>query len=150
MATIDYRYDESGLENVVLKGLTVQTADDGEETLTIPRINLLHQVLVEVVAGKHGRLTARELRFLRTEMELTQAQLAELVHRDVQSIGRWERGEHPIDATAETVVRALALEQVTPDRPTIKEVSGWTVLDPSDEPYLIDARDPEHYQPIAA
>lgn len=150
MTTDEYRYDECGLENVVLKGLRIQTADDGEETVTIPRINLLHRLLVEAVAEKHGRLTPKELRFLRTEMEMTQGQLAELVHRDVQSIGRWERGETPIDSAAETLIRALALEQVVTERPTIRDVSGWTVLEPSDEPYMIDARDPEHYQRMAA
>ena len=150
MKIVDYRYDECGLDNVILKDLTVQTADDGEETVTVPYIGVLHRVLTIAVATKESSLQPKELRFLRTEMGLTQAQLAQSVGRDVQAIGRWERGENPIDSSAEIVVRAMALQHVMEDLPKIETMATWTIPAAIDEPFVIDARDPEHYQRLAA
>ena len=36
MTSIDYRYDECGLDNVILSGLTVVKDDDGDDVITIP------------------------------------------------------------------------------------------------------------------
>jgi len=57
-------------------------------------------------------MSGKELRFLRTEMGMTQAELGQLLHRDAQTIARWEKGEIPIDGNADTVVRKLAAEKL--------------------------------------
>jgi transcriptional regulator with XRE-family HTH domain len=57
-------------------------------------------------------MTGPELRFIRTEMGMTQAELAKVVHHDAQSVGRWERNEFPIDQTAEALIRLLAIEKL--------------------------------------
>jgi len=49
---------------------------------------------------------------LRTEMGMTQAELAQLLHRDTQTVGRWERGEVALDATPDIVIRQLAAEKL--------------------------------------
>ncbi len=67
---IDHRYDECGLDNVILKGLPVVVDDDGEEVITIPNVNMLHRVLAATVASKETGLQPKELRFLRTELGL--------------------------------------------------------------------------------
>jgi len=149
--SIDYRYDACGIDNVVLKGLPLVTDDEGEEVITIPNINLLHRVLTAQVASKETGLQPKELRFLRTQMELTQAQLAELVGRDVQTIGRWERGEHPIDKSAEIVIRAHALECARTGNPLrVDELARRTMSVAGQPPFMIDASDPDNYRPLAA
>jgi DNA-binding transcriptional regulator YiaG len=151
MTTIDYRYDACGLDNVILKGLRVLQADDGEHVVTIQNIGLLHRVLTAAVASKEGGLQPKELRFLRTEMGLTQAQLAGIVGKDVQAVGRWERGENPIDTSAEIVIRARALQHVTSTPlPPMEELAKWTIKIANERPFMIDAADPAHYQPLAA
>jgi transcriptional regulator with XRE-family HTH domain len=50
-------------------------------------------------------MTGKELRFLRTEMGMTQAELAKIVHREPLTISRWERSEDEIDSNAEVLVR---------------------------------------------
>jgi DNA-binding transcriptional regulator YiaG len=150
MTIIDYRYDACGLDNVILKGLRVLQADDGENVITIPNIGLLHRVLTVAVASKDGGLQPKELRFLRSEMGLTQAQLAALVGKEVQAIGRWERDENPIDTSAEIVVRARALQHATQELPPMEDMSKWTLKTAIERPFFIDATDPDHYQPLAA
>jgi DNA-binding XRE family transcriptional regulator len=55
--------------------------------------------------GREAGMTGPELRFIRTEMGMTQAELAKVVHHDAQSIGRWERSEFAIDQTAEALIK---------------------------------------------
>lgn len=151
MTIIDYRYDECGLDNVVLKDLPVLLDDEGNASVTIPHVNALHRLLTSMVATKPSGLQPREIRFLRTEMELTQAQLAALVGKDVQTIGRWERGETPIERSAEIVIRARVLQaNGTEALPPMEKLSEWTLASPSMPPFMIDASNPADYQPIAA
>lgn len=107
-----YHYTESGLDNVYIMGVPIEVDDGGESTVTIASINQLHKVIaLGIVNHEHG-MNGAELRFIRTEMGLSQAQLAKIVHRDGQTIGRWERGEIEIDETAETIIRLLAIERL--------------------------------------
>ncbi|WP_417487739.1 helix-turn-helix domain-containing protein [Maricaulis sp.] len=142
---IDYRYDECGLDNVILEGFPIQTDDAGDEVITIPNVNLLHQVLVYAVANKEGGLTPKEIRFLRSEMGMSQAQLAKLIGRDGQTIGRWERGDTNIDQTAEIVLRLKAIEFTGREGVTIDEIASRTVYSAVQQPILIDAADPANY-----
>lgn len=147
MTRIDYRYDECGLDNVILKNLKVLTDDDGEDVITIPNVGLLHHVLMMEIASKESGMQPNELRFVRTEFGLTQAELAALVGRDVQTIGRWERGEHPMDKAAEIVIRAKVLETM---ESTLKmeDLARRTLASASQPPFLIDACNPAEYKPI--
>ena len=145
---IDYRYDECGLDNVILKDLAVCIDDDGDEVVTIPNVNILHQILLAQVAGKESGLLPKEIRFLRTEMGLTQAQLGQLVGRDGQSVGRWERGEAPIEQAHEMIVRQAALEHAEQAVTSMMELASRTTPAASERPYLIDASDPERYRAL--
>jgi len=147
---IDYRYDECGLDNVILKDFRIVTDDAGEEVVMIPNIGLLHRVLARAVASKESGLQPKEIRFLRTELGMTQAELAAIVGRDTQTIGRWERGESPVEQTAEMVIRKHALEHAEGDDGlTMEALSRLTVQSATNKPFLIDASDPAHYK-IAA
>lgn len=107
-----HHYTECGLGNVFIDGLETFRDDDGDEVITIPAVNELHKVIaLGIVSHEHG-MSGEELRFLRTEMGLTQAELGSLVHHDKQSVGRWERGEFEVDGAAETIIRRLAIEML--------------------------------------
>ncbi|OUD09053.1 hypothetical protein BVC71_10085 [Marivivens niveibacter] len=107
-----YHYIECGLDNVFIDGLTPIIDDEGDEVITIHHIAGLHAEIARGIVGKNGKMTGKELRFLRTEMGYTQAQLAETVNSTGLTLGRWERSEHPIDANAETVIRRIAGEKL--------------------------------------
>lgn len=147
---VDYHYDECGLENVVLKDFPVIVDDAGEEVISIPNVNRLHQVLVRAVASKSVGLQPSEIRFLRTEMGMSQAELAKIVGKDTQTIGRWERGETEIDKPAEIVIRLRAFEFIGGADFGIEEIAQRTVNSAVHPPILIDAHDPNDYRPIAA
>jgi hypothetical protein len=148
----DYRYDISGLDNVMLVGLDLGEDDDGDPVVTIKNVNLLHRAIVHALATKPCAMTGKELRFARTELGLTQAALCDLIHVDIQKIGRWERGEYPLDTTAEIVIRILMLQHVSDAEtlPAIDVISGWVGTADSGQALHIDASDPDHWRPIAA
>ncbi len=113
--TARYHYTACGLDNVYIEGVEIVRDDHGEEVVKIPRIGVLHRLIAKALIDKRGPLDGRELRFLRTEMGMTQAGLAEILHVDAQTVGRWERGETPTQATADTLVRKLAAERLDID-----------------------------------
>ena len=150
MTTVDYRYDECGLDNVILQGLHTQVDDAGETTVKIAKVNMLHRVLTHVVASKPTGLLPKEIRFLRTELGLTQAELAKIVGRDPQTVGRWERGETSPDQTEEMVIRAHALATTAGVTavPSMPQLAEMTVKSAATAPFLIDASDPDNYRPL--
>lgn len=123
-----YHYVECGLNNVYISGLQFQKDDAGDVIITIPAINELHSLIATgIVQHEHG-ISGDELRFLRSEMGLTQSELAQFVHQDKQSIGRWERGEFNIDSKAEAMIRQYAIEKLGLDvKLGIEELSKKSV-----------------------
>ena len=106
-----FHYTQCGLDHVIIETEFV-TDDAGEDVITIPAIGMLHRVIAEGVINAKGLLTGREFRFLRTEMGLTQDELAQVFHRDSQSIARWEKGETVVDAVHDMVMRKFVAERL--------------------------------------
>ncbi|MER8799330.1 helix-turn-helix transcriptional regulator [Mesorhizobium sp. M0998] len=148
-----HHYTESGLLNVYIEGIAVEVDDDGDDIITIPAVNELHQVIALGIVSHAKGMSGDELRFLRSEMGLTQAELAALVHRDKQSIGRWERNEIDIDSSAEALVRRLAIEKLgLPVDAGIDELSRRSVPTADEQPIKIQKmnNDARPYELIAA
>lgn len=146
----EYVYRECGLDNVVVKGCTFHIDDAGDDTVTIPNVRDLHRAIASGIVSKPSSLSGRELRFLRTEMGMTQAELAALVHREALAISRWERGEvELIDANAEAMIRLIAKEALGLEIDvTVREIAGFSVPSASTPPLEIDGSDPENYRPL--
>lgn len=144
---VQYRYTESGLDNVIIEGIDFLVDDAGEECISIPNVNGLHRAIAHGIVRKHSGMTGRELRFLRSEMGMTQAQLAAMVHREPLAISRWERGEHDIDSNAEALIRIAATERLRlPHDATVEEIAGWCIPSASTPPLVIDGSDPSNYR----
>lgn len=161
----EYHYRECGLDNVILSGLDFVVGDDEDGVTIIPHVNALHRLLARMVAEKETSLTQKELRFLRTHLGMTQAELANLIGRDAQTIGRYERGETPIEKAIEIVVRQHVRDFVRRqqaddsnhyatddgwDELSIEEIAGRVRPSANDQPFRVDARDPPHYRPLVA
>lgn len=148
---IDYRYEECGLDYVTIRNMRVVVDDTGEETYCIPNITDLHKLIAACLITRRHGLLGQELRFLRTELGMTQAELGQLVKKDHQTIGRWERGETPIDDNAEVVIRTYAAEALEiPREITIEELARRCVPSAEIETIDIDASNPDDYRRLAA
>jgi DNA-binding transcriptional regulator YiaG len=104
-----YHYTESGLNNVWLlngyithntpygKGVAIEHADD------------LHRVIALSLVNHKPRLSGGEFRFIRKELDMSQAALAHILGNDSQSIARWEK-KGRVPRMAERFLRALYRE----------------------------------------
>lgn len=152
-SVLKYHYTECGLPDVWIEGLQAQD-DAGEKTVTIPNVRSLHKLISRGIVTSKGSLTGSELRYLRTEMGMTQTQLGKLVHRKRGTILRWERGESTLDGNADAYIRLLAAVKLRLGEIDPEEVSGR--CQPTTErkppiriekpPIKIDASDPENYR----
>lgn len=147
----EYRYTECGLDNVVIHNMEVHVDDAGDDVYSIPNVIGLHKVIAYCIITQHQGISGAELRFLRTEMGLTQAELAKLVKKDHQTVGRWERGEIAIDQNAELVIRVVAAERLSIDtNMSVEEIAARCIPSAEVNVINIDGADPRHYQPLAA
>ena len=146
-----YRYTESGLNNVVIEGIEVVKDDLGDTVYCIPNVRGLHRAIAHAIITHDVGISGKELRFLRTEMGLTQKELAKILGVARVTVTRWETAEKPIDRHAEFVVRMLAAEKlgINPDMP-VEEMArrcGWKTQSGK---IRIDGRNPNQYRAVAA
>lgn len=86
-----YHYTMCGLDNVWLKnGYTMHQTAYGKG-ISIKAADDLHKLLALQLVKKVGRLTGKELRFLRVEMGLSQAALAKMQGVTENAVSLWER-----------------------------------------------------------
>lgn len=146
-----YMYAECGLDNVIIEGLEPVRDDEGDLVYTIPNVAGLHRAIARAIVMHEKGMSGKELRFLRSEMGMTQAELAKAVHREPLTVGRWERGEIEIDSNAEALTRLLAVQrlglQIEED---IEALSSRCVPTVESQPIVIIANDPEDYRQKAA
>jgi DNA-binding transcriptional regulator YiaG len=111
-----YQYRESGLENVYLVNGVRKTKTPYGDAIAIVDQEGLHAVIGKALCEKPNRLTGREFRFLRHELDQTQKCLGELLGVGVKSIESWESakgGDKPIpNDSANRLVRLLYREAV--------------------------------------
>uniref|UniRef100_UPI000F8E275C helix-turn-helix domain-containing protein n=1 Tax=Xanthomonas euvesicatoria TaxID=456327 RepID=UPI000F8E275C len=86
-----YHYRECGLPNVHLTNGYREVETAYGKGVSIEAVEDLHTTLALSMVEDKPSLTGPEARFIRKLLALTQAQLAELLGIDDQSVRRWEK-----------------------------------------------------------
>ena len=116
-----YHYTECGLVNVWLANGYNEKQTAYGKAVSIDDANGLHAVLAIEVTKKQGRITGKELRFLRVLMEMSQASMARMLGGTEQSVSLWERtGKVPRNADA--MARLLVLEHFKGDGSKVTQI----------------------------
>lgn len=105
-----YHYTECGLRNIWLANGYEEHDTPYGSGVSFHDVTGLHRAIGRAVIAKPGKLTGRELRFLRTEMGLSQAKLASILGNEAQTVALWEKRGNP-PKMADRFVRALYREQ---------------------------------------
>ncbi len=109
----DYRYIESGLDNIILKGINVYECPEcGESMAGIRNVEGLHKAIAMSLIKKSGLLNGREVRFLRKEMGLNAKRFAALLGVDPVSVSRWENQKTDIGITNDKLIRMLFIQRI--------------------------------------
>ena len=108
----EYHYTESGLDSVyLLDGFKFVNGDRGR-SIIIDDIEGLHAAIGQLLTREKKKLSGKEVRFLRTELVMSQRALADLLHVDEQTVARWEKGKTQIPAACDATLRLLYLEHI--------------------------------------
>jgi len=109
----EYRYRESGLDNVVLIGGAVETTcrECSETHIYVPKEGQLLQVIAIALLMKPGHLSGPEMRFLRGAADLTQEDLAERLHVRRASVADRERKAQPRVRAGDEILFRMVIAQ---------------------------------------
>ena len=114
-----FHYTDCGLSKVYLKGIVVHQCANkecGEEEITIPNMEELHQLLAEKIASQINKLMPEEIRFLRTHLGFSGVDFAESIGVSPETVSRWEKGTVNMKEASERFLRVLILSKVGPFR----------------------------------
>lgn len=105
-----YHYTECGLDEVYLVGgYQVHDTEYGRG-VSVKDVDGLHRAIGLWLADDKKALNGKEVRFLRKELELTQAQLGDLLGASSQSVARWEKDETDMPGAAELLLRVIFVQ----------------------------------------
>ncbi|SDD89561.1 helix-turn-helix domain-containing protein [Rhodospira trueperi] len=141
-----YHFTECGLDDVWVEGVEETVDEDGDTVLVVPRVQALHRLIVRALIGRDGPLIGAEVKAIRTEMGLTQAELGDLLRKEALTVGRWERGETPIDPNADAVLRLVSNERLALGRAESAETTARRCAAPRDgTPIIIRRNDLDRF-----
>ena len=111
-----YHYRESGLETVyLLNGYEIVKSARGTG-IKVHDIDGLHAAIGRSITENNKKLSGSEFRFLRNELLMSQASLAQLLQVKELTVARWEKGQTKIPVTADATIRALYQEHINGNR----------------------------------
>jgi DNA-binding transcriptional regulator YiaG len=115
-----YHYTECGLPNIWLaNGYRAIETKYGPAT-QIEHVEALHRAIALAIVRHRPHLTGSEFRFLRTELDLSQARLATYFGYDAQSVAIWEK-KGKVPKWADRFLRAL-YQEATEGNAHIREI----------------------------
>ncbi len=111
----NYRYLESGLKNVILKGILVfRCKECGTEVPEIVAASALHSLIGMRILFKESRLTGDEVRFLRKLVGYSATELAELAGTSKSVVSRWEN-RTTLGSQADRLIRMICFNKMIQD-----------------------------------
>ena len=102
-----YHYVDSGLDFVYLQnGFEVIEDKYLGKMVAIHNLDGLNKLIGNYIVEHCPCLRGQELRFLRSELKMSQTNMADLVGSDIRTIQRWEKDRNnQIDAAADKLIR---------------------------------------------
>jgi putative zinc finger/helix-turn-helix YgiT family protein len=89
----------------------------GNREVEVPYMDDLMKAVARAVVQLGGRMTGDEVRFLRTFLELSGVELAELMDSTPGTVSRWENNRTPVGRTADLLLRTIARGEAGPTDP---------------------------------
>lgn len=124
-------YTACGLDDVYLtSGYEIEETPYGNG-VSVKKLEDLHKAIGLFLITNKKLFNGKEIRFLRHQMDLTQAELARLFGCDSQQVARYEKGDCRISASSDRLLRLLFREHL---KQTIAVRELLSSVDEMDEP----------------
>ena len=119
----DYLFEESGLDNVVLRKAKLLKCDQcGSVTPLLSNINQLMQVIASALVLKPSELAGKEIRFLRKYIGLTGEQFGRKLGLTKEHVSRIENEKHPVGTQTERLIRYVSISAVPELQPEMTQL----------------------------
>jgi putative zinc finger/helix-turn-helix YgiT family protein len=113
----DYEYTESGLQNVVLKGISAYECSKCKEVNPIiSKVKEIHRIIAHKLLTKDSLLTGKEIVYLRKEMKIRAKDLAQILGVTKVTVSRWENGKERISPVCDRLIRFLYGNRIFKER----------------------------------
>ncbi len=107
-----YQYTMCGLDDIYLVGGYDEVPTEYGKGVVVHDMDDLHHAIGVHLATSKKTLSGKEIRFLRHHMDVTQAQLGDVLRVTDQTVARWEKGEIPIPGPEDLLLRIVYLWHV--------------------------------------
>ncbi|MGE3623707.1 MAG: hypothetical protein AB7H77_07550 [Bdellovibrionales bacterium] len=107
-----YLYKGCGLDNVYLLSGFERIKDEDGESIIIHDMDGLHKAIALRLIRGQKVLSGKEIRYLRTYMDLSQSSLGKLLGCDSQSIARYEKEQSVIPSPTDRLLRMIMLGHI--------------------------------------
>lgn len=108
----NYRYVESGLDNVILTDIWVYECTCGNEMPELKNIETLHRAIADLIVKKTSPLNGKEVRFIRKELGFRAKDFAGMLGIDPVSVSRWESEASQIGLSNDRLIRMLYIQTI--------------------------------------
>jgi putative transcriptional regulator len=107
-----FQYKECGLDDVyLLNGYEPRKSPYGEG-VSIKHQDALHDAIGLHLASERKVLAGREIRYLRSHMQMTQSDLGKRLGYSAQQVARWEKDQSEMPGAADRLLRVIYLERM--------------------------------------
>lgn len=107
-----FQYTECGLDDIYLvNGYEVHDTPFGSG-VSVKHQDALHDAIGLYLTSERKILTGREIRYLRTHLQLTQADLGKRLGYSAQQVARWEKEKSEMPGSADRLLRIIYLERM--------------------------------------
>lgn len=108
-------YTQCGLDDVYLvNGFSREETDYGPAT-SIRNVDGLHRAIGLHIVEHRKTISAKEMKFLRRQMDFTQQELGNLMGITDQTIARYEKGETHVTGPVNRLIRFIFVYHLLPD-----------------------------------
>ncbi len=125
-----YHYTECGIDNVYLVNGYNFVDVLGGRSVVIQDMDGLHKAIGMILVIDRKQLSGQEIRYLRTELLLSQSGFGRVLDVDAQTVARWEKNKIPMPRAAEAALRVLYAEHVGFDAPPPSVLGKSIILGP--------------------
>lgn len=123
-----FHYTACGLEDVyLLNGFRVEKTPYGEG-VAVDDIDELHRAIGLHLIAHRKALSPKEFRFLRKQLDMTQAELGRALGVSSQTVARYEKGETEIAGPADSMLRVLYVFSLLPEEMRLQVVEQVIAL----------------------
>ena len=144
-----YHYTESGLNNIWLANGYREIETPYGKSVAIENADELHKAIALSLVNHKPRLSGGEFRFIRKELDFSQAALAGILGNDSQSVARWEK-KGRVPKMAERFLRAIYRETAEGNADIIKLVDRINQIDQQNLKRMVFEETERGWEPQAA